>query len=284
MTNIQPPPVAKTGVVLRLYGIVSPHNFRVSIKQGETAYPLASGYVNYNGIYSGGTTQIEITGRTFNFNTQYWVKLTDVVTGRYIIENVYINDKIAWADCNCTAPLILSVECYTDELDCGLSLSAVFVSGPPVTPSPTPTHTPTPTPTRGASPNPTPTPTPTPIYYDLTYEWEKICPGNNLCSRTYGNIKVNGVTIYSWTISAPNGRETDTLSFPSGSTITVTAGTYEPAGSGCVDYGCSCSVNIEDENYSDVAISPPDFDTITYTYTLTQDTVIQIMSDCSSIA
>jgi len=281
MTNIQPP-AAKTGVVLRLYGIVSPHNFRVSIKQGGTAYPLTSGYVNYNGIYSGGTTQIEITGRTFNFNTQYWVKLTDVVTGRYIIENVYINDKIAWADCNCTAPLILSVNCYLDDLDCGLALSAVFVSGPPITPSPTPSHTPTPTPTHGASPTPTPTPEATPVSYNLTYEWEKDCVPNSYCAPTHGSIKVNGVSVYTWLTTAANGFITDTLSFPVGSTITVTASTAQPTGAPCMGDSCSCSVTIDDENYYDIAMSPPVTDTITYTYELTQDTLIQIMSLCAS--
>jgi hypothetical protein len=275
-----PPPTVNTGIVIRLYGIVSPHNFRVSIKKGETAYPLTTGYVTYNGIYSGGTSQIEITGRTFNFNTQYWVKLTDVVTGRYIIENVYIHDKIAYSECNCTAPVILSLKCYTDDLDCELSLSAIYVSGPPVTPSNTPTSTPPPTPTPGI----TPTPSHTPTIYNLTYNWEKDCNINAGCAPTHGNIKVNGTTIYSWINTAANGFITDTIPFTAGSTITITATVNTPSASACMVLGngtATVSVGISDESYFGSASAPPTNNTISYTYTLTQDTIIDIMSSCS---
>lgn len=116
------------GLVIRLYGIVSPNDFTVSIKAGATPYPLNSGYVQYNGTYLGGTTQIEISGRTFSFNTQYWVKITDTITHRYIIENVFAHDQSAFADCMCQAPTILTADCYLDELDCDLTLTAVVVT------------------------------------------------------------------------------------------------------------------------------------------------------------
>lgn len=116
------------GLIVRLYGIVSPHDFTVSIKSGVTPYPLNSGFVQYNGTYPGGTTQIEISGRTFNFDTQYWVKITDEVTNRYIIENVYLHNQAAYIDCVCDPPEILTVECYLDELDCDLTLTAAVIA------------------------------------------------------------------------------------------------------------------------------------------------------------
>ena len=49
-------------IVVRLYNINSPNNFTVSIKEGNSAYPLLStiDYTEY-GTYSGGTTEIDIT-------------------------------------------------------------------------------------------------------------------------------------------------------------------------------------------------------------------------------
>ena len=124
------------GLVIRLHGIVSPNSFKVSIKKGDSPYPLDSGYYDQYTTYSGGTTQIELTyyrivppglkTEGFSFNKQYWVKITDLVTGRYIIENIYTNDQIAY-DCMCTPPLILSLECFLGELDCDLELTAVYV-------------------------------------------------------------------------------------------------------------------------------------------------------------
>lgn len=112
------------GLVIRIYDINSPNDFKVSIKKGDTAYPLDSGYIEYDTIYSGGTTQIELTnitypsGKTenFDFNTQYWIKITDITTDRYIIENIYLHDQIAFSDCQCSPPIILSAECYTNKL------------------------------------------------------------------------------------------------------------------------------------------------------------------------
>lgn len=124
------------GLVVRLYGIVSPNPFKVSIKKGDLPYPLDNGYEEYSTTYSGGTTQIELAyyrivppglkTEGFLFNQQYWVKITDLVTDRYIIENIYTNDQIAF-ECSCTPPLILSVECFLGDLDCNLTLTAEYV-------------------------------------------------------------------------------------------------------------------------------------------------------------
>ena len=125
------------GIVIRIYDIASPNDFTVSIKRGDTAYPLDSGFNPCGGTYSGGTEQISISGYTVSpgtkytslqFDTQYWLKLVDTVTDRYIIENIKINNQIAYADCDCSPPLIVSVECYLDELNCDLELTAAYVS------------------------------------------------------------------------------------------------------------------------------------------------------------
>ena len=118
------------GLVVRLYEIVSPHDFRIYIKESETPYPLDTGYIRYHGAYSGGTTQIELSDPKeyhFEFNTQYWIKIVDTITNRYINENVYIHDQVAFAGCVCNPPTILSAYCYLDELDCDLTLTAVVI-------------------------------------------------------------------------------------------------------------------------------------------------------------
>jgi len=124
------------GLVIRIYDIASPNDFTVSIKKGDTAYPLDSGYYPC-GSYSGGTDLITISGYTIppgtkytilQFDTQYWLKLVDTDTNRYIIENIKINHQAAYADCNCTPPIITSLECDVGDLDCDLELNATFIS------------------------------------------------------------------------------------------------------------------------------------------------------------
>jgi len=125
------------GLVIRIYDIVSPNDFTVSIKKGDTAYPLDSGYYPCgDDVYSGGTEMITISGYTIPpgsketlllFDTQYWVKIVDTVTDRYIIENIKINNQAAFGDCDCTPPLIISLDCDLTSLDCELELTAEFV-------------------------------------------------------------------------------------------------------------------------------------------------------------
>ena len=123
------------GLVIRIYDIASPNDFTVAIKKGDTAYPLESGYYPCGDtIYSGGTELITISGytvgstyTTLEFDTQYWIKLIDTDTNRYIIENIKTNNEVAFAECNCTPPLITSLECDIDNLDCDLQLEATLV-------------------------------------------------------------------------------------------------------------------------------------------------------------
>jgi hypothetical protein len=116
---------------------------------GTTSYSVAystSPYGPFTTALTGTTSTATISGAPFEFDTQYYIRLTDLVTNRYIIENIYIHDSKAY-------PLY-------DTID--FDLSAVCVP-PPLTPTATPTLTLTQTPTQTltASIGLTPTATPT---------------------------------------------------------------------------------------------------------------------------
>jgi hypothetical protein len=146
------------GLIIRLYNIVSPNSYTISVKEGDTPYPLDSGYTNVTGSMVGDV--FTITSQHYKFNTQYWVKLLDTVTGRYIIENIYENDPIAYMDC-CPQPESMTLVCQHDVYPPNLTSISC---GTPVTPTPTPTPTNTPAPTATPGPTATPIPnTPTPI-------------------------------------------------------------------------------------------------------------------------
>ena len=119
------------GLNIRLYNIKVSNTFTVSYKSGLTLGNPMSGFVLYN-TYPSRTTDITISDPSITYGTQYWIKIYDTVTKRYIIENIFTHES-----------------CY---FDC-------------TTPTPTPTRTPTPTPTS------TPTPTPTPTQLPATINW-----------------------------------------------------------------------------------------------------------------
>ena len=84
---------------INVTNIQSKNPFTVSYKLGRSAYPLDSGYTQYNGTYSGGTTTVEIIGN-FSFGETYWIKISDTIyTDRYIIENIYLNNQVAYQNC-----------------------------------------------------------------------------------------------------------------------------------------------------------------------------------------
>jgi hypothetical protein len=116
---------------IRLYNINVQNTFTVSFKSGLTLGNPDTGFTFYN-TYPPRTTDITISDPSITYGTQYWIKIFDTVTERYIIENIFMHE-----------------ECY---------YSCVF---PTPTPTPTATSTPTPTPTPTAFIGPTPTPTPT---------------------------------------------------------------------------------------------------------------------------
>jgi len=143
------------GLLIRVYDIVSPNDFDLSI--GLSPYgpftPLGSYQssnvrdYNLNPLYigdnqpliSGGTPpSTDIIYHNIEFDTQYWLKIEDSVnvidecTGnnipRYIVENIFIHDS-------------KSFECYDR-----ISFEVVYDPDTCPTPTPRPTSTPQPTP------------------------------------------------------------------------------------------------------------------------------------------
>lgn len=114
---------------IRLHNIISPNKFSVYYKAAENLGNVNSGFTYYNS-YTGSTTDLTISDVGLTFNTKYWIKIVDDITGKYIVENINTHES-----------------CYYDCFD--------------ITPTPTVTKTPTPTPTIGSVATSTPTPTPT---------------------------------------------------------------------------------------------------------------------------
>jgi hypothetical protein len=113
------------------------------------------------GSYTPSTTEVTISGLTFD--TQYWIKMTDNTTGRYIVQNIYTHDSKAF-------PCYDTI-CFSVDVTCDVE----------PTPTPTPTYTQTITPTITRTPTLTPTLTITP----------EICAAPTLNSVTF----VSGSTV-----------------------------------------------------------------------------------------
>lgn len=121
------------GLNVRIYDIVSDGPYSIRYKSGSNPWPEYDDTTFT--LYGTGltATSIELTGLTFD--TQYWIKMTDETTGRYIIQNIYTNDSKAF-------PCYDTI-CFSVNVLCGESVS------------PTPTMTPTVTSTSTATPTPT---------------------------------------------------------------------------------------------------------------------------------
>lgn len=129
------------GLNVRLYNIVSDGNYSIRYKSGDSPYPETNDSTFT--LYNTGLTATTITISGLSFDTQYWIKMTDQTTGRYIIKNIYTHDSKAFP--------CYDTMCFDVQTVC-------------VSPSPTPSVTPTPsiTPTLTPTPSVTFTPTPTP--------------------------------------------------------------------------------------------------------------------------
>ena len=79
------------GLNVRIYDIVSDGPYSIRYKSGANPYPEYDDTTFT--LYGTGlnATSIELTGLTFD--TQYWIKMTDQTTGRYIIKNIYTHDS-----------------------------------------------------------------------------------------------------------------------------------------------------------------------------------------------
>ncbi len=97
-------------LTVRLYNINSKNTFTL----GYSTHPKGT-YTTVGGTYDSSNTRNyksnPITVDGLNFDTEYWFKITDSVTGRNIIENIRTNDSKAF-------------ECY-DRIDVDVTTSLV---------------------------------------------------------------------------------------------------------------------------------------------------------------
>lgn len=150
-----------SALFIRLHGIEVENDFEVYITTGATPGNHLSGFTQYNGTYVSGTTEITLTGLTYD--TQYWVKIVDTVNGSYIIENIRTHAEGYFLE-NCEVTGVTPTPTPTLTVTppvTGATPTPTVTVTPEVTITPTPTLTPTITPTASGTPTPTPTPTPT---------------------------------------------------------------------------------------------------------------------------
>ena len=165
------------GLVVRLYDIVSPNNFNLSIGTSPYGYFRKIEGPELNGAWTssnvrdymsnpicitnndptvpppGSGTTCENVVSELEFDTEYWIKLEDNVNdidvhendlrSRYVIHNIYIHDSKAF-------------DCY-DRIEFSVDVDVICA-----TPTPVPTLQPTPQPSPNATPQPTPLPSPSP--------------------------------------------------------------------------------------------------------------------------
>jgi hypothetical protein len=114
------------GIVIKLHDIISENPYTISYKKGLLSpYPITSGFTIYGTGYTG--TDLELYDLPLLSDTQYWIKLTDEVNGRYIIENIYLDDKIAYSGCSYNCEL----DGIARYLNCELSGTAVIIQESP---------------------------------------------------------------------------------------------------------------------------------------------------------
>jgi hypothetical protein len=175
------------GLNLKLKGIISPNPFKLLYKTGATAgneSVVTNGYTYFPN--SSTTYQASSDGSYYNtnpiifsgasYNTQYWFKILDTVTGGYVIENIYTNEQEVYDNCiNCcifnggvseyiappTATPTTTPTTTPTAADCTFS-GGTSEYNVIVTPTPTTTINPTSTPTITSTPTLTPTVTETP--------------------------------------------------------------------------------------------------------------------------
>jgi hypothetical protein len=81
------------GVVLRLHDISINNDYYVYYKESLTLGDESKGFVKYGDLFKKDNNIIILSGITFNFNSNYWVKIVDSVTNDYVIKNVLIHES-----------------------------------------------------------------------------------------------------------------------------------------------------------------------------------------------
>jgi hypothetical protein len=163
------------GLNIRLYNIISDGTYSVRYKSGVNPYPE---YDNTTfTLYGTGLTVSSIELTNLNFDTQYWVKMTNESTNRYIIKNINTHNSEGFP---CYDPICFDININPTPTPNSTSVPPTSTptpsstSVPPtstptpnstsVPPTSTPTSTETPTPTSTETPTPTSTETPTPTF------------------------------------------------------------------------------------------------------------------------
>lgn len=173
------------GLNVKIYNIVSDGSFSIRYKSGESPYPetIDSSFT----LLNTGLTVNNITISGLSFDTQYWIKMTDETTGRYIIKNIYTHDSKAFP-CYDTMCFDVQTVCVSPSPTPSVTPSVTpSATPPPPSPSVTPTITPSVTSTTTPTPTPTPTrtltPTPTPSCLFNSWSIQQCsCPGTITCS------------------------------------------------------------------------------------------------------
>lgn len=136
------------GLNIKLYNIVSDGSYTIRYKTGNYPYPetIDSTFT----FYGSGLTDSSIVITGLTFDTQYWIKMTDEITGRYIIKNIYSHDSKAFP---CYDTICFDVEtlCLSPSPSPSVTPTAQVVVTPTPTPTPSITPTLTPTPSGGCS-------------------------------------------------------------------------------------------------------------------------------------
>jgi hypothetical protein len=192
------------GLNVKIYNIVSDGSFSIRYKSGESPYPetIDSSFT----LLNTGLTVNNITISGLSFDTQYWIKMTDETTGRYIIKNIYTHDSKAFP-CYDTMCFDVQTVCVSPSPTPSVTPSVTpSATPPPPSPSVTPTITPSVTSTTTPTPTPTPTrtltPTPTPSCQYLSWtiqQCSSTCSGPCTCvgstvTTVYTNCSVSELT------------------------------------------------------------------------------------------
>lgn len=137
-------------IKIKITEITIPNDFRISYKAGASPYPFDIGYTDYDVIFSGGTTTVDLIG-DFNYGEEYWIMGKEVLyPERWMVKNILINDAIAYQ-------LFLQITPTPTP-----TITTSITSTPSITPTRTPLRSPSPTRTPSVTLSVTPSLTLTP--------------------------------------------------------------------------------------------------------------------------
>ena len=98
---------------VKLYNIINDGPYSIRYKTGTNPYPEYDD-TTYT-LYGTGLTDPSVILTGLSFNTQYWVKMIDETTNRYIVKNINTNDGKAFP-CYDTICFDTEFDCVTKEL------------------------------------------------------------------------------------------------------------------------------------------------------------------------